>query len=155
MSVNDLERQGLRPRSLTNQQRSELLELDQPAHLATIDASGFPHVTPIWFLWDGSAFVMTSLPDRPHVRRLRANPSASICIDIEEPERDDGERPNRQLRAVGTAIVEADAGGRRTARITRKYLHGPGAEGQTERRSSHDRVVIRLKPEQLIAVGSV
>jgi nitroimidazol reductase NimA-like FMN-containing flavoprotein (pyridoxamine 5'-phosphate oxidase superfamily) len=39
----------------------ELLALDIPARLATIDADGAPRITPIWFLWDDGAFFMTSV----------------------------------------------------------------------------------------------
>jgi hypothetical protein len=30
-----------------------------------IDEAGSPEITPIWFLWDGAAFVMTSVRQRP------------------------------------------------------------------------------------------
>jgi hypothetical protein len=58
-------RAQLRPRPLTAEERAQLLDLEHPAHLASIDPGGFPHITPIWFVWDGAAFVMTSLPDPP------------------------------------------------------------------------------------------
>ncbi|HUA46071.1 MAG TPA: pyridoxamine 5'-phosphate oxidase family protein [Solirubrobacteraceae bacterium] len=72
-----------------------LLAAAVPARLATIDRDGFPHVTPLWFIWADGTFYLTSIADRPHPRRLEANPRAGICVDVEEPERDDGQRPNR------------------------------------------------------------
>lgn len=144
-----------RPRPLAEHERELLLALEEPAHLATIDGDGFPHVTPIWFLWDGEAFVMTCLPDRPHLRRLRANPAASVCVDVEDPEGADGQRPNRQVRAVGTATVETDIDGEWTRQITHKYLHGPGAQAQADQRARHPRVVIRLASDRLVAIASV
>lgn len=86
--------------------------------------------------------------------RLRANPAAA-CIDIEEPERPDGERPNRQVRAVGEADLISDPDGYRTRRITEKYLSGPGREGMIERRTAAPRIAIRLVPGELLAVASV
>lgn len=132
-----------------------MLGLDVPLRLATVDTAGMPHITPLWFEWDEGAFWMTSLSQRPHIRRLRLNPSASVCIDVEAPERSDGERPNRQVRGVGTVTLAEDVGGRRTERITRKYLSGPGLEDMVRHRTSLSRVVLSLRPDRLIAIASV
>ena len=132
-----------------------LLALDVPAHLATTDDQGLPIVIPIWFLWTGDEFVMTSVAHRPHVRRLEARPVASICVDVEEPERPDGQRPNRQVRVSGTVALSIDEDAFWTRRITEKYLHGPGRDEQVALRSADRRVVMRLKPERIIAVRSV
>ncbi len=58
-----------------------LLQLDVPAHLATIDPSGYPRITPIWFLWKDGAFYMTSFASKPHVRNLQLNPKATVRND--------------------------------------------------------------------------
>jgi nitroimidazol reductase NimA-like FMN-containing flavoprotein (pyridoxamine 5'-phosphate oxidase superfamily) len=72
-----------RPRRLAASEIDTLLALDVPARLATLDRYGFPHVTPLWFMWTGQAFVMTSIVDRPHLRRLAGNPRAGLCVDVE------------------------------------------------------------------------
>ena len=92
-----------RPRPLDPAEIEALLALDVPARLATLDRDGFPHVTPLWFLWIDGAFYMTSIADRPHLRRLAVNPRAGVLVDTEDAERDDGQRPNRQVRAIGEA----------------------------------------------------
>jgi PPOX class probable F420-dependent enzyme len=143
------------PRPLSDREINALLAADVPARLATLDRQGFPHVTPLWFIWDGGAFYLTSLPDRPHVRRLGRDPRAGICIDVEEPERDDGERPNRQVRAAGTAELFADDRGLWTRRITRKYVTGAAADERAQQRAAQPRTVIRLAPARLVAVASV
>jgi PPOX class probable F420-dependent enzyme len=143
------------PRPLSATETGALLAADLVAHLATVDDGGYPHVTPIWFLWDGEAFLMSCLADRPHVRRLRADPRASISIDAEEAERDDGQRPNRQVRATGVAELADDVDGAVTRAVTAKYLSGPGAAGQADARAQRDRVVIRLVPADWVAVASV
>jgi nitroimidazol reductase NimA-like FMN-containing flavoprotein (pyridoxamine 5'-phosphate oxidase superfamily) len=143
------------PRALSAAETGELLNADLVAHLGSVDRDGFPRITPIWFLWDGDAFVMSCLPHRPHVRRLTVNPNATLCIDDEAAEGDDGQRPNRQVRAVGRAEVSSDVDGVWTRRISEKYLHGPGAARQTEARGRVPRVVIRLAPDDLVAIASV
>ena len=60
-------------------------------------------MTPLWFLWIDGAFYMTSIADRPHLRRIAGNPRVGVLVDTEDSERDDGQRPNRQARAIGDA----------------------------------------------------
>jgi hypothetical protein len=112
------------------------------------------HITPLWFIWTHGAFWMTSLSDRPHLSRLRVNPRAGVTIDVEDPERHDGQRPNRQVRGIGKAEVLGDDSAEWTRRITEKYLRGPAAASQIERRAQDERMVIRLKPERLLGLAS-
>ena len=140
-----------KPRSLKPEEIHALLRADVPARLATIDSHGFPHVTPLWFIWEEDAFHMTSFSDRPHLRRLHRNPQAGLCIDVEQREREDGQRPNQQVRVTGRAELFADDDGLWTRRITSKYVKGPGLS----RRTAEFRTVIRLRPLRLIAVASV
>jgi nitroimidazol reductase NimA-like FMN-containing flavoprotein (pyridoxamine 5'-phosphate oxidase superfamily) len=140
------------PRPLSTDETLQLLSLDVVARLATIDVEGFPHVTPLWFVWQAGAFHLTSYSSRPHVRRAIANPRIGLVIDAEEPLRQDGERPNRQIRAVGTAEVGPDADGHWTRVIRRRYVpNGPIAEQMPGR----PRSLITLRPARLVAVASV
>ncbi len=132
-----------------------MLALDVPARLATLDRRGFPHVTPLWFIWADGAFHMTSIVDRPHLRRLAHDPRAGLCVDVEAAETGDGQRPNRQVRAIGEAKLSADDGGAWTRRISEKYLAGPAAAERTAQRAADQRLVIRLAPRALIGVASV
>lgn len=143
------------PRSLTDAELQMLLGLDVPGQLGTLDKEGYPHITPMWFVWERGAFYMTSLPEKAHVRRLERDPRASFSVDVEDPERDDGERPNRSVRAVGPAEVFVDTDGQWTARITEKYLRGPGLPAVLARRTAQERMVIRLQPVRLFGLSSV
>jgi nitroimidazol reductase NimA-like FMN-containing flavoprotein (pyridoxamine 5'-phosphate oxidase superfamily) len=143
------------PRPLSEDEIEALLALDVPARFATLDAEGFPHVTPLWFVWEEGAFYLTSYSDRPHLRRLAGNPRAGLCVDVERPAREDGERPNLQVRATGRAELFPDQGGAWTRRIDEKYVRGPAGAAHGSARTAHPRVVIRLRPDRLLAVGSV
>jgi nitroimidazol reductase NimA-like FMN-containing flavoprotein (pyridoxamine 5'-phosphate oxidase superfamily) len=144
-----------RPRRLDAREVDALLALDVPAHLATLDSHGFPHITPLWFIWDDGAFYMTSIVDRPHLRRLATNPRAGIGIDVEDPERDSGQRPNRQVRAIGTAQLFPDDNAAWTTRITQKYVQGPAAAASIASRAADARIAICLRPTRLVALASV
>jgi hypothetical protein len=110
----DLGRIEEMPRTLDPEEIAVIVGVAVPLRPASVDAAGFPHITPLWFEWDDGAFWMTSLPHRPQVRRLVTNPRASIYVDVEDDERDDGERPNRQVRATGTVQVFQDLHSERT-----------------------------------------
>jgi nitroimidazol reductase NimA-like FMN-containing flavoprotein (pyridoxamine 5'-phosphate oxidase superfamily) len=86
----------LMTRLLTDEETASLLASDAVARLAAIDASGYPHVTPLWFRWADGAFHLASDAGRPHLARLRANPRAGLVIDAEAAQRPDAQRPNRQ-----------------------------------------------------------
>lgn len=144
-----------RPRRLDAAEIEALLALDVPAHLATLDRSGFPHITPIWFIWADGAFYMTSIVDRPHLRRLAADRRAGIGIDTEDPETADGQKPNRQARAIGTADMFPDEDAAWTTRVTKKYLRGPGSAISVASRAADERIVICLRPTKLVVVASI
>ncbi|MEO8510903.1 MAG: pyridoxamine 5'-phosphate oxidase family protein [Chloroflexota bacterium] len=51
--------------------------------LSTIDAQGFPHIVPVWFVWDGEAFVVFS---KPHARKVQAiRRQARVALALGEP----------------------------------------------------------------------
>jgi hypothetical protein len=64
-------------------------------------------------------------------RRLRRDPRAGLCIEMESPERADGQRPNRQVRAIGRAELYGDEDGVWTRRVTEKWVSGPGAASRS------------------------
>src|SRR6266536_3573575 len=89
----------------------ELLGLDTPAHLGTLDPAGYPRITPIWFLYEDGAFYMTSLVDKRHVRDLRRDPRASIRVDREGSTTIGGVRAHQQVGGRGIAELRADVDG--------------------------------------------
>jgi hypothetical protein len=71
-------------RTLTPQERADVLNLAIPAHLATLDPAGFPCIIPIWFLWEDGIFYLSSGPQSRHVQDLARDPRAGLCITVEE-----------------------------------------------------------------------
>lgn len=139
---------------MTDDEIAKLLGSDVVGHLATIDADGYPHVTSLWFHWDGEVARMTSVAGKPHLMRLSANPRACLAVDVETSERDDGERPNQQIRLIGEVSLVDDVQGRWTGAITGRYLNGPGAADRIAHRESQTRTVIELRPVEVVAVAS-
>ena len=142
-------------RPLSEEEVVVLLARDVVARVATVDAEGYPHVTPLWFLWADGAFHLASDAGRPHLGRLRANPRAGLVVDVEGEQRADGERPNLQVRAVGDAVLSPDAGGAWSMRIWDKYGSGFPEADLPARLGMRQRVLIRIVPSRIVAVASV
>ncbi|MFF2554261.1 pyridoxamine 5'-phosphate oxidase family protein [Nocardia sp. NPDC058058] len=142
-------------RRLERPEIDDLLNLDVVARLATIDAHGFPHVTPIWFCWEDDRFYLTSFATRPHLGRIIRNPKVGLVIDVEDELRPDGERPNRQVRIVGEASVSADSEGMWTRRIRSKYIDGSIAPGAAERAVGRARSLVVITPREITGVASI
>tara|TARA_R100001129_G_scaffold94168_1_gene64065 strand:- start:1257 stop:1721 length:465 start_codon:yes stop_codon:yes gene_type:complete len=138
--------------TLSNDEMEALKQEDSPAYLATIDKQGYPRITPLWFLWKGDSFYMTSVDGKPYLQHLMDNPKASICIEIETIQ-SGIHRPNRQLKALGLVSLYADQSGEITREISSKYLSGDGAEEEIDRRSSVHRTVVKLKPDKIWGLG--
>lgn len=110
------------PRKLETREIDELLGRDLVARRATLDSQDYPHVTPVWFLWTAGSFIVTSSSDRPHVHRCLQNPRVGLVVDAEDEIRDDGERPNQQVRVIGQANVGPDHERYWTRRVRSRYV---------------------------------
>ena len=49
--------------------------------LTTVDPDGQPQSTPVWFLWDGSTFLIYSRSHTAKLRNIEANPRVSLHLD--------------------------------------------------------------------------
>jgi len=67
--------------------------------LTTIDSKGRPQPRPVWFLWDGTAFIIFSRPGTFKLKHIKANPQVSLHLD------GDGKGGNIIIFS-GEAIVE-------------------------------------------------
>lgn len=84
--------------AMTPSEVDEFLTAARTAHLATSDARGRPHVTPIWFVWYGEAIWIHSLVNSQRWSDIQAHPDVAFVAD-------DG-RAYNELRGVeitGTA----------------------------------------------------
>jgi PPOX class probable F420-dependent enzyme len=51
------------------------------ARMATQRADGYPHLTPIWFVWENGTFLHTLGAGRVHLANLARDPRMSLVID--------------------------------------------------------------------------
>lgn len=81
----------------------ELLERQPLARVAYTAEDGSPRVVPIGCVWDGTAFLMWTVPGSAKVSALRMDPRVALTIDVLEP-------PMRTLLARGSAELTELAG---------------------------------------------
>jgi PPOX class probable F420-dependent enzyme len=66
---------------MTPEEREELLAGPHVAVIGTEDDSGRPHLSPVWYEWDGNAFTLVLQSGSRKHRNLAARPRFTLCID--------------------------------------------------------------------------
>lgn len=110
--------------------------------LATITPDGFPHVTPVWFEWDGKHFLISTTKERKKARNLMKNSRAGFSIAPKE-------LPYRAAVGYGTVEIEDDAKGALLQKLARKYLPPEKADKYWEQlmQMGGNRVILKLNPK--------
>jgi len=57
------------------------LRSDYIVWLNSVRPDGRPHSVPVWFLWDGSTFLIFSIPNNQKIRNLQHNPHVVVTLD--------------------------------------------------------------------------
>lgn len=119
--------------------------------LSTVDEHGFPHIVPIWFVWDGEAFLVFS---KPHARKVQAiRRQARVALALGEP-RDDFDvqliEGHATLLSASAAQVLSDAAiGREHARKYAAELFALGID-RDEYAATYS-AVVRVVPTRFLA----
>jgi F420H(2)-dependent biliverdin reductase len=71
------------------------LATERNVWLASQRRDGSPHLTPVWFVWDGSAFWICTCTDNVKARNLARDPRLALALE-------DGDRP---VVAEGDAVL--------------------------------------------------
>jgi PPOX class probable F420-dependent enzyme len=51
------------------------------AKIATVNPDGFPTISPVWYTWDGSSFLVVSKERTGMVKNLRRDPRCGLLVD--------------------------------------------------------------------------
>lgn len=125
--------------------------LRQPvlARIATANpATGQPHVTPVWFWWDGQAVWISAFDSTRKIRDLRRNPRISVLIEPADP----STGPVQAVLFEGQAVLIKDPRIVRemSARIYTLYMGEEGVKADDPQSWIVDpeNTIIRLAPEK-------
>src|SRR5689334_837371 len=68
-------------RVMIPQELQDLLAQRNNAIVAVNRRSGGPHVTPVWYVWDGEDFYFSITTDRAKYSNIKRDPSISLIVD--------------------------------------------------------------------------
>lgn len=66
---------------MSDDERDRFLAEARTCRVATVGADGAPHVTPLWFAWDGAALWLTSIVKSQRWADLERDGRVSVIID--------------------------------------------------------------------------
>lgn len=66
---------------MTDDEMNTFLGEERMCRVGTVGADGAPHVSPLWFVWDGSALWLNSVVKSQRWTNLVREPRVSISID--------------------------------------------------------------------------
>ena len=126
---------------MSNKRLVEFLQEVHLLDLATITPGGFPHVTPVWYIWDGEHFIISTTRTRKKARNLAKNPNAGFSIAPED-------LSYKAVVGYGTVEMEPDPDGELIRELCFRYLPEDKAEKYFEsmRGSIDKRIKITLTP---------
>jgi PPOX class probable F420-dependent enzyme len=106
-----------------------------------------PHVTPVWFAWDGECLYISAFISTRKGREVTENPRISVLIDTNEP--------TRAVLMEGAAEVTADPG--EVARLSEWIYARYVGEGEVKKdpytgwmKDAENRIIM-LRPEKVFA----
>lgn len=126
----------------------ELLSQPILARLATANAeTGQPHVTPVWFDWDGEFLTISVFISTRKGREVTKNQRISVLIDLE--------KPTRAVLLEGAAEVLVDPAqvAPLSEALYARYVGQEAVKSDPYQSWVHDAEnrVIKLKPEKAFA----
>ena len=108
------------------------------AYLALVRGDGTPHVTPIWFDFDGKQFIFNTARGRVKDALMRRHPVVSFVIA-------DPNDPYRYLQVTGPVVSETEEGADDQIRDLNLKYHG---SRNYPLKPGEKRVTYRVQPER-------
>jgi PPOX class probable F420-dependent enzyme len=114
------------------------------AQFATLMPDGSPHVSPVWFEYDGKEILVNSAKGRVKDRNVRRDPR--VGIDIVDPD-----NPYRHLSIRGRVVDITEKGAdEHIDKLSKKYT---GKDKYPNRKPGEVRVIYRIEPEHSYSMG--
>jgi PPOX class probable F420-dependent enzyme len=66
---------------MTDDERDEFLSVVRTCRVATVNGDGSPHVTPLWFVWDGESLWLTSVTRSQRWTNLQRDGRVAVVVD--------------------------------------------------------------------------
>lgn len=133
--------------------RHAFLEQRHDGRLGTVRADGWPHVTPIWFLWESPVLLFSLGASRLHLDNLRRDARATFCVG-EDLERDGSGRGTVAAVAFGLASITTMEDDEAFVRATTEAVLGRYRPTDESIVWAEDRAIVVLAPERWLTWAS-
>ena len=118
----------------------EIFDKQVLAHVACLDLTGAPHVTPVWVRLDGEDVIINTALGRAKARFLANDPR--VAVSLTDP---DNMYSAVALRGTVTGFTTEGAD-EEIDNLAKKYL---GVDSYPMRREGEVRVTVRITPEHI------
>jgi nitroimidazol reductase NimA-like FMN-containing flavoprotein (pyridoxamine 5'-phosphate oxidase superfamily) len=141
-----------RENALTEEERDAFLTELRVGRLASNRGDGWPHVTPIWYVWEKGRFLLSLGKSRRHLRNIAADPHVTLCID-EDPRTTDLSKSPRSVVCFGLAKLVEEEGAVRegTRKVEERYLAGAEGPELEELLWFEGRTLVEIEPVRWLA----
>lgn len=115
--------------------------LNEPhvAALATVRPDGRPHVTPVWYEYDGKEFVISTLRETQKLVNVNRKGFAALCIHTQN-------LPYRHVIIEGTARAGSPVDNVWRERVAMRYLGEAAGRAYVRESGDWDVVAIHVRP---------
>ena len=90
---------------MTDEEFAAFLETGHTLQVATIDANGFPHLAPMWFVVRDGKIVFRSFTKSQKIVNLNRNPKLSVLLETGEGY---SELKGAMIRGTATLVTDRD-----------------------------------------------
>ena len=105
-----------------------------------------PQLTPVWYSWDGEAFLFSTARDRAKYPNIKRDPSISLIVD--------DVKDHTYVVATGDAEIIEENVAHLSRPILAKYLPPERLEQSMGMVEDPTRVLVRLRPSKLLVNGT-
>jgi PPOX class probable F420-dependent enzyme len=140
-----------RENALSDAEREAFLTELRIGRLASMREDGWPHVTPIWYVWEDGRFLLSLGNSRRHLRNIRNDPHVTMCVDV-DPRVEDPTKTPRSVVCFGLAELVVDEPRVRevTEKMELRYLGAVPPEFE-EALWFEGRTVVVIEPQRWLA----
>lgn len=127
-----------------NDRQKELLRGKNFAHIATIDETGAPQVTPVWIDYDGTHVIFNTEKARAKAKHLQRDPRVSLSLA-------NAENPYNYLEVRGRVVEITEEGAAdHIDKMAMKYM---GREKYPFNKPGDVRLIVKILPEKVFGMG--
>jgi len=137
-----------RKAAMTDEERDAFLAETRTCRVASLGADGAPHVTPLWFAWDGRSLWLTSIVKSQRWTDIQRDNRVSIIVDAGV---EFTELHGVELRGVAEVVGEVPRNGDAVAELEtpERIFADKYAGGQMHHDGRH--AWLKVTPEKIVS----